>query len=729
MAAYNTLLVRIQLLVAIFPGVLSQSTSVAQNSYDSLTKLNCSQFKAIIEAANLQQRYKSPSPLTLFVFVDAAYNRLPPYMVTNLYDRSSANNGGANEYVSSFTVDGVIETSSFSKATPYPTWSVKSRKLFLNMRNLRVGNTASGQAGPTKYFANGAMIVQPNIQAGQHVIHILDRVLPLPLFETVLAYVSGYNPDKKIYKFFELFMSKLSVAPQEDSINNYQRQVRSVLVNLAQPVTFFLPSDRAVERIPEGKKGELLGNPKKLLRIITLHIVPKQALYTSLVNHNEQFNTQYNSGRVVFRKNFDREAVYVSGALRQGSTVTARVSSPNITVLNGVVHHIDEVLGFVYKTVMQEISLDPVTTNFEQLIKRARIDLQQTLGASNGVYVFAPTTEAMQAILNIDDNYINDQALINMVLERSILQPDQFISLTDHSGGYESFNIAKSRYNSEIIKIYSAGNDTWVEGGYVKARVVKPDIGCINGVVHQIDAVFGIPTRDLPHTIFCEDWLQSTYIQLKFVGLDNYMRDTQLMRNQACKFSANTPAGNAVPNTGNRIRDTDLSSSSTSTIYQDLCGYTVHRCEFTFFVPNGTAIDNFQRTTYGKTIMQNRKRWRWILRRLLTFREVIYLDRMAPGSQRVMYSDNGDEVVLRTDSRSNIPSAQRTAYIKFESVEAKVIHSDIGATNGVMHIIDSVLFVLDDLTRDVSSAPIAAHGSIFLLTMQFVLAFWMTTDR
>ena len=64
-------------------------------------------------------------------------------------------------------------------------------------------------------------------------------------------------------------MSKLSVAPQEDSINNYQRQVRSVLVNLAQPVTFFLPSDRAVERIPEGKKGELLGNPKKLLRVST----------------------------------------------------------------------------------------------------------------------------------------------------------------------------------------------------------------------------------------------------------------------------------------------------------------------------------------------------------------------------------------------------------------------------------------------------------------------------
>ena len=45
------------------------------------------------------------------------------------------------------------------------------------------------------------------------------------------------------------------------------------------------------------------------------------------------------------------------------------------------------------------------------------------------------------------------------------------------------------------------------------------------------------------------------------------------------------------------------------------------------------------------------------------------------------------------------------AYINFEGIQAKVIHSDIGATNGVMHIIDSVLFVPDDLTRSVDPAP------------------------
>ncbi|GFR71153.1 fasciclin-1 [Elysia marginata] len=465
--------------------------------------------------------------------------------------------------------------------------------------------------------------------------------------------------------------------------------------------------------------------------IITLHIIPKKAVYTSLVNHNEQFNTQYNSGRVVFRKNFDREAVYVSGALNGGSTVTARVNSPNITVLNGVVHHVDEVLGFVYKTVLEEIQLDPVTQNFEQLINRARQDLRQDITATTGVFVFAPTNEAMQALRNVDDNYMNNAVLMDMVLERSTLEPDQSVRLTDHNGGYESYNTARSRYNSQLIKIYSAGNDTWVEGGYVKARVVKPDIGCINGVVHQIDAVFGIPTRDLPYTIYCEDWLVSTWKELEKTGLQNYMRDTKLVKNQACTSSANARAGAAVPNTGSGTSwgNSQPSSSSSAELYRDLCGDTVHRCEFTFFVPNGTAIDNFARTSYGRTIMRQPKRWRWILRRLLTFREVIYLDRMAAGQQRVMYSDNGDEIVIRTDSRSNIPSGQRTAYIQYEGVQAQVIHSDIGATNGVMHIISSILFVPDDLTRDVSSARIAAPLSVLVLTLNVIFAMLIIIER
>ncbi|KAK6958967.1 hypothetical protein BgiMline_036435, partial [Biomphalaria glabrata] len=44
------------------------------------------------------------------------------------------------------------------------------------------------------------------------------------------------------------------------------------------------------------------------------------------------------------------------------------------------------------------------------------------------------------------------------------------------------------------------------------------------------------------------------------------------------------------------------------------------------------------------------------------------------------------------------------AYIMFQGIRAQVVHSDIGATNGVIHIISSLLFVPEDLARDVSGA-------------------------
>ncbi|KAI8785953.1 hypothetical protein BgiBS90_013311, partial [Biomphalaria glabrata] len=60
-------------------------------------------FKAIIQEAYLEQTFQSAQALTLFVFNDTAYSLLPPSRLLSLYDKQSANNLGAKEYVSSFT--------------------------------------------------------------------------------------------------------------------------------------------------------------------------------------------------------------------------------------------------------------------------------------------------------------------------------------------------------------------------------------------------------------------------------------------------------------------------------------------------------------------------------------------------------------------------------------------------------------------------------------------------
>ena len=41
----------------------------------------------------------------------------------------------------------------------------------------------------------------------------------------------------------------------------------------------------------------------------------------------------------------------------------------------------------------------------------------------------------------------------------------------------------------------------------MKARVIRPDVGVTNGYVHLVDGIFGVPSRDVPGIIYCEDWL------------------------------------------------------------------------------------------------------------------------------------------------------------------------------------------------------------------------------
>jgi uncharacterized surface protein with fasciclin (FAS1) repeats len=48
--------------------------------------------------------------------------------------------------------------------------------------------------------------------------------------------------------------------------------------------------------------------------------------------------------------------------------------------------------------------------------------------------------------------------------------------------------------------------------------------------------------------------------------------------------------------------------------------------------------------------------------------------------------------------------------INFGGASANVIHMDEGATNGVIHIVDQLLFVNEDLTRDVSSTGTIPFG-------------------
>lgn len=676
-----------------------QSIGVAHNIYDSLPLLGCSQFLAILNRApeDTRRLYAEAVEWTVFAPNDTAFNNLPPAKRNQILSMSAEE---SDKYVKSFTLPKTLQTTQFSENQPEISRSPLNTKIFFTRRSRREGNSASGVAGPTEYYANGAMVLRPNIPAGRSMIHIIDRVLDFPSHYSILGYVSlSTQPD---IAFYTEIIRYLSYEYHDSSVDKP--------FNTGTRTTAFIPTKEALGRIPKEKLDILRNNPQMLNEVIRQHIIVNQVMYTSFVYHNEGVNT-LGRGLLTYRTSIERETVYVSSG-----GVTAQITNGNITVNNGAIHFIDALLGYKYNSAFDEVQVNPLAQAFETLLIRSRNDIQNAIVAPSGVTVFIPTNQAFQNIPNAG-SLSSNQSLINMIMELCMLEQGQEFELTRVNGDYESKLTLTSRYFRRKINVYSQGNETWVESGYVKARVVRPDVGVINGFVHFINAVPGVPTRDIPNTIFCEDWLIKSSIQLDATGLNAYLRDPSIQTVAPCATNEGISRAGAVGigtggssgTTNNRIQSTLRDPAG--------CGLSNQRCFFTIFIPNGTAVDNFENRVYGRQIQEDAARWRYVLQRHIT-QQVIYLEQTSMGIERTFIAVNGDEVRYR---RVN----SIYAYLYFEGKQARIVHSDLGATNGVVHIIDEVMFVEKDLTRLVSPAVrCQVYSSVVVLLSLLVV--WLT---
>ncbi|XP_070178642.1 fasciclin-1-like isoform X4 [Littorina saxatilis] len=522
------------------------------------------------------------------------------------------------------------------------------------------------------------MILRPNIPAGNSYIQVIDRVLDIPSDKSVLGYISlSEQSDTAFYREILQYIT---------GEGDYTKTVD--FMNTRPRITVFVPTREAIGRIPKEKLDLLRGNPSKLNEVAQMHIIEDQVVYTSFVYHNEGINN-LGKGQVIFRTNTAREAVFVSSG-----GVTAQVVRGNITCRNGAIHFIDTLLGYKYNTAKDEIWLNPITRTFKQVLERSRNELQNAVVAPSGVTLFVPTDTAFRNVPSYN-NIMTNISLINKMMELSMLEPGQEIELTGVNGAYEARLSLTSQYFRNPIQVYSQGNETWIESGYVKARVVRPDVGVTNGYVHIIDAVPGVPSRDIPNTIFCEDWLIKSSLQLAVTGLNDYMRDVRLNSIAPCTTSSGIQsAANVYTAFANPSYSLNQQGSSQGSNTQGRpCG---SNCFFTVFIPNGTAIDNFENMIAGKQIQADNGRWQNVLMRHIT-RQRIYLDQTAIGVERIFTALNGDQVRYRR-------ATTRYAYLYYKGRQSRVIHSDIGGTNGVIHIIDAVIFTSDDLYA-LSSSP------------------------
>jgi uncharacterized surface protein with fasciclin (FAS1) repeats len=168
---------------------------------------------------------------------------------------------------------------------------------------------------------NGVRVVQPDLEAANGVIHVIDRVL-LPPGGNLVQVAQG-NPE------FSLLVAAVLRASQGAT------NVAQVLSGTA-PLTVFAPTNAAFRAAGFADVAAInAADPAVLARILTYHVVPGRVFSTNLAAGNV---ATAQGGNVTI----GLSPVTVRGNGNGGTA--SNVTQANLVATNGVVHVIDRVL-------------------------------------------------------------------------------------------------------------------------------------------------------------------------------------------------------------------------------------------------------------------------------------------------------------------------------------------------------------------------------------------------
>jgi uncharacterized surface protein with fasciclin (FAS1) repeats len=243
------------------------------------------------------------------------------------------------------------------------------------------------------------------------------------------------------------------------------------------PFTVFAPSDDAFAKIPEETLNSLLQpeNAEKLKSILTYHVVSGAVMAADAMKLTSAKTVEGSELTI----KVDGEIVMID---------SAKVVAADIKCSNGVIHIIDSVIMPKPKAdSATQASKDVVDTalsagSFNTLVAAVKAaGLVETLKGKGPFTVLAPTDDAFKKL---------PEGTVETLLKPE--NKDQLVKiLTYHV-------IPASAKAADVSKMTSAPT---VQGGMLtikatddgvmvnKAKVVKTDIECTNGIIHVIDSV------------------------------------------------------------------------------------------------------------------------------------------------------------------------------------------------------------------------------------------------
>jgi transforming growth factor-beta-induced protein len=236
------------------------------------------------------------------------------------------------------------------------------------------------------------------------------------------------------------------------------------------PFTVFAPTDAAFAKVPKATLDALAENPAQLKSVLLYHVVPDRVAAADVVKLTSAKTLE---GRSVAIKVVDG-SVYID---------KAKVTTPDVTASNGVIHVIDSVLipnaapATPAKNIVQTAIAAGQFKTLASLLTKA--GLAGTLQGKGPFTVFAPTDAAFAKVPKATLAALGkDKAKLRAVLLYHVVR-----------GKVTAAQAMKLR---SAKTLQGKSLSTRVSGGKVLvggATVTKADVTASNGVIHVINKV------------------------------------------------------------------------------------------------------------------------------------------------------------------------------------------------------------------------------------------------
>jgi transforming growth factor-beta-induced protein len=252
----------------------------------------------LLVAADLAQTLADDGPFTVFAPSDDALNKIPYHDLINLL--LPENKAKLTKILTLHVVPGRLKASTLAS---------KGRVKTVNGAKLNVAENRHGLA------IGEATVVKADIECGNGVIHVIDRLL-LPTASS--TDVLGLVESKKT---FTVLLSAIKAAGLEDALGG------------DGPFTILAPTDDAFGKLPKETLAALLkpSNRSKLASILKYHVIPGALTARDVIA----------AGRATTLQGSTVEATIDDGRLAING---ARVLASDLKAENGIVHAIDAVL-------------------------------------------------------------------------------------------------------------------------------------------------------------------------------------------------------------------------------------------------------------------------------------------------------------------------------------------------------------------------------------------------